>query len=603
MRHLPASEVPFVLLLLALPLATLPGCSEDQGGPATSAGGLQNQTDGMASGGVGIPGSGGGLLGSGGGSAGGPGVGGVVGVGGGVSGVGGGSASGGGSATGGAPASICQVGDPSSIQGEVIDDMEAAGAGWFASNDGATQQTPSGGAFAPGAGLEGPGAGGSETALHSTANVPENAEWGATVQLDFADATTASQWEGVKFWAKGSGDIRFNLVSSATLPPDAGGTCSGECYDSHGTRVSLRADWTEVKVHFSDVRQEGFGTAVDFNPGDLVAIAIQTKNPGSYDIWLDDLEFFTEQGSPDCATYPGDSRCEPTADYCDECSQDPRCECVLSECIETGVLAGPLACNGQVMNNRQGGSTRYWINQASSDRDTSGGYEALGCGIPVISKGSDQGSAASQDKVVGAPGDGTLFGALNSTDFGSDAALCGACVLVNESVKIQIVDECPNRPGAQGNPACTQGHIDLSVAAANQVGGDNPGISWRVVECDNAAPEYFWHWDSTNFWGALSIAGLRYPAAKVELQDGSTWLEGKRKPYWGAWIFGQDDEIPGSSGSVPPPPWTVRITDIHGQVIQDQFTSTNEQIPNQVQNGTAVPYPSLGAVQLPVCGM
>ena len=229
-----------------------------------------------------------------------------------------------------------------------------------------------------------------------------------------------------------AGSLRLNLVTSGTLPADEGGTCSGTCYDSHGARVALRDDWSEVKVYFSEVTQEGFGTAVSFDAAALMAIALQMKTPGNYDIWLDDLTFFTEEGMPDCVNYPGDSRCEPTDAYCAECAQDPRCECVLSECIETGVLEGPLACNQQLMNQRQGGSTRYWISQASSDRDTSGGYEALGCGFPVISKGFDQNSAASDDKVAGAPGDGTLFGALNSADFGADARLCGACVLIND---------------------------------------------------------------------------------------------------------------------------------------------------------------------------
>jgi hypothetical protein len=529
------------------------------------------------------------------------------------SGATGGGSSGGGGAVGGSGAggtpSICMVGDPNSMSAELIDDMEKAagisgtqGGSWYASNDGATVQTPAGG-FSQGAGLEGPGANSSAYALHTTATVKDGAEWGATVQLDFSSTVDAAKWDGVKLWVKGSGSPRLNLVTAGTLPADSGGTCSTNCYDSHGVRLSLSADWKQVKIPFDTLLQEGFGTAVAFDPATLKAVALQMKTAAAYDVWLDGLEFYTEQGNADCTNYPGDSRCEPTEAYCAECAQDPRCECLLMTCIETGVITGPLACKQDVMKNRNGGSTRYWINQASADRDHSGGYEALGCGIPVISKGGDQGSAATQDKVVGAPGGGTMFGALNSSDFGTNAGLCGACVLINDKVKIQLVDECPNRAGAQGNPACTSGHIDLSVAAANAVGGNNPGISWKVVECDNAAPEYFWHWDSTNFWGALSIASLKWPAARVELKDGDTWLEGKRKPYWGSWVFGKDDDIAGSSGSVPPPPWIVRITDTHGQVMLDKFTSTDGKIPNPVQNGTAVPYPSLGMVQLPVCSM
>jgi expansin (peptidoglycan-binding protein) len=507
------------------------------------------------------------------------------------------------------PPSKCLLGDPNSISAELIHDVEdgegsvevgGALGTWYISSDAATSRTPNGN-FTVGAGIEGPGVKSSAYALHATLEVPANAEWGGVAQLTFDSPISASQWEGVKFFAKGSGTATVKVVSANTVPTAEGGTCTSGCSDSHGSRLSLSADWTEVKVYFDQVRQVGFGTEVAFDPSALLGIGIQAQDAGSYDFWIDDLQFFTDQGTPDCAAYPGDSRCEATDEYCQECATDARCECVLDECITSGVLEGPLSCNQQSQSTRQGGSTRYWINQASSDRDLSGGYEALGCGNPVLSKGTDQGSAASQDKVAGAPGDGTLFGALNSQDFGENAALCGACVRVNDRVTIQIVDECPNRPGAQGNPSCTSGHIDLSVAAANQVGGDNPQISWRVVACENTSPEYYWHWDSEVFWGALTITGLKYPAAKVELKDGSNWIQGVHRSYWGAWIFGKDDSIPGSAGTVPPSPWTVRITDIHGQVMQDQFASPSGDYPNPVQNGRPVPYVGTGLIQLPMC--
>lgn len=507
------------------------------------------------------------------------------------------------------PPSKCLLSDPNSISAELIHDVEDgvssvevgdARGTWYISSDAATTRTPNGD-FTKNAGIEGPGVKSSQYALHGSLEVPANAEWGGVAQLTFDSPISATQWEGVKFFAKGSGTVTVKLVSANTVPTDQGGTCTTGCDDSHGSRLSLSADWTEVKVYFDQVRQVGFGTEVAFDAGALLGVGIQAQDPGSYDFWIDDLQFFTDQGTPDCATYPGDSRCEATEAYCQECTEDSRCECVVGECITSGVIEGPLSCNQQSQMTRQGGSTRYWISQASSDRDHSGGYEALGCGNPVLSKGADQGSAASQDKVAGAPGDGTLFGALNSQDFGEAAGMCGACVRVNDRVTIQIVDECPNRPGAQSNPSCTSGHIDLSVAAANQVGGDNPQISWRLVPCENTSPEYYWHWDSEVFWGALTITGLKYPAAKVELKDGSNWIQGVHRSYWGAWIFGKDDAIPGSTGTVPPSPWTVRITDINGQVMMDQFASASGDYPNPVENGRPVPYVGTGMVQLPMC--
>ncbi len=64
--------------------------------------------------------------------------------------------------------------------------------------------------------------------------------------------------------------------------------------------MTLREEWTEVEVLFEDLSQEGFGTPVDFDPSTVLAIAVAAKEPGSYDIWLDDVRFFKEQGMSDC---------------------------------------------------------------------------------------------------------------------------------------------------------------------------------------------------------------------------------------------------------------------------------------------------------------
>jgi expansin (peptidoglycan-binding protein) len=508
-------------------------------------------------------------------------------------------------------AANCGVADPASIREELVDDAESgsgaiSGTGrvgkWFASNDKSTQQIPADAAnFSVGAGIEGPGAAGSMYAVHSTLTVPANSPWGGVIQVDFSsprgakDASDrkpydASAFSGVKFLAKGSGSVQVQVLSANIVPSSQGGTCNDKCYDAHSTSLTLTSDWKEVRVPFASLAQSGVGAAAPFTANAIIGFAIKAAVGGAYDVWVDNLAFYSES-KPDCAKYPGDARCPVTEAYCIGCAAEPRCKCVVNKC-ETGVITGPLACSAEAATVHTGGSTRYWISQASKDRDTSGGYEALACGFPVMSKGADGGSAATQDKILGAPGGGTLFAALNSTDFGANAALCGACVRVNDKVTVQIVDECPNRPGQQGNPACTAGHLDLSVAAANQVGGNNPQISWKIVPCDSPAPQYLWVKNSGPNWGGLVIAGLTYPARKVELKSGTGWVEAHRQDYWGPWIF----------NAVPPSPWTVKVTDMHGQVVVDTFESAGGAYANPTSGGVVQPYASLGATQLPICG-
>ena len=62
-------------------------------------------------------------------------------------------------------------------------------------------------------------------------------------------------------------------------------------YNYHGKRMAPAKEWTPVTVEFSKIAQEdGWGTAVDFDPSHITGISIQVKGPDDTDsLAIDDV--------------------------------------------------------------------------------------------------------------------------------------------------------------------------------------------------------------------------------------------------------------------------------------------------------------------------
>ena len=67
-------------------------------------------------------------------------------------------------------------------------------------------------------------------------------------------------YDGIVFQAKGtaSGAVRVMAVTKQIAGTAEGGTCddgnpSNNCWQSYGKDVTLQADWTEVRIRFSDL--------------------------------------------------------------------------------------------------------------------------------------------------------------------------------------------------------------------------------------------------------------------------------------------------------------------------------------------------------------
>src|SRR5262249_46831759 len=171
-----------------------------------------------------------------------------------------------------------------------------------------------------------------------------------------------------------------------------------------------------------------------------------------------------------------------------------------------------------------------------------------------------------------------MVGAMNHTDYAGSAA-CGGCVHLqgpNGAITIRIVDQCPE---------CPAGNVDLSPDAFSKIADLSAGrvpISWSYVACDVMGPLVYHFKDGSNqWWTAIQIRNHRYRIAKLEYKaDSGSYVAVERLDYN---YFVKAD-------SMGPGPYSLRVTDDNGQVVEDSG------IPS-LDNADAP-----GSAQFPVCG-
>lgn len=137
-----------------------------------------------------------------------------------------------------------------------------------------------------------------------------------------------------------------------------------------------------------------------------------------------------------------------------------------------------------------------------------------------------------------------------------NALACGACLEVrgtftSGTVTVRVVDR------AGGN-----GGILLTRAAMDQIspGGSSVRVDWRLVPCETAGRpvRYYVKEDSNSGYVGIQVRDARYPVAKMSAVGSTTTLPLTLQSYnyWTSSTLGL--------GTV-----TLRITDIHGQVLDD----------------------------------
>jgi expansin (peptidoglycan-binding protein) len=152
-----------------------------------------------------------------------------------------------------------------------------------------------------------------------------------------------------------------------------------------------------------------------------------------------------------------------------------------------------------------------------------------------------------------------MVAAISYEDYGS-ADYCGTYVEVygpEGTVTVRIVDKCPD---AQ----CTAGHLDLSREAFAQIAPLERGIvpiTWRVVSPELSGPiAYHFKEGSNQWWTAVQVRNHRNPVTKLEYQTaGGGWVAAPRVDY----------NFFLEAAGMGPGPYTFRVTDSYGNVLED----------------------------------
>jgi hypothetical protein len=136
--------------------------------------------------------------------------------------------------------------------------------------------------------------------------------WGAAMGVSFTGegldtaVYDASAMSGVRFWMKSDVPVWVEALTRATVLPGHGGDCSDamtatNC-DNHFAFLISRPErgWAEYRVPYSALTQGG-GSAT-WNPRELLGLQFRVGSGASFDVWIDDMSFYT------CAA----SECVPT---------------------------------------------------------------------------------------------------------------------------------------------------------------------------------------------------------------------------------------------------------------------------------------------------
>ncbi|MEM7154458.1 MAG: hypothetical protein AAF799_16545 [Myxococcota bacterium] len=179
---------------------------------------------------------------------------------------------------------------------EAIPEVDGRVGFWFTYNDESPMgmQTPAPGSFQP----TEMGATGTEFSARTFGDGFDS--WGAGMAVvlnnDFDGNCPydASSYDGVTFYARGMGQIRFMITTRATTELKAGGTCDpsmGQCADHHGVFIDLVDSWTEYTFTWEELTQLGWGIEAEFNPRRIMEFNWQTVVDEPFDFSVDELAF------------------------------------------------------------------------------------------------------------------------------------------------------------------------------------------------------------------------------------------------------------------------------------------------------------------------
>jgi hypothetical protein len=142
--------------------------------------------------------------------------------------------------------------------------------------------------------------------------------WGASLSIETEfECYDASGYDGIKFWAKGSGGVWLHANALSNISVDTTGTCvtnCGLCFENCGGHSSathaLSAEWTLYSVRWTELEQL-LPESIPFDPSTIVTVTLETAPPvaeglpWNFDLWLDDISFMQKQPSSAGDAGPG----------------------------------------------------------------------------------------------------------------------------------------------------------------------------------------------------------------------------------------------------------------------------------------------------------
>ena len=177
-----------------------------------------------------------------------------------------------------------------------------------------------------------------------------------------------------------------------------------------------------------------------------------------------------------------------------------------------------------------------------------------------------------------------MYAAINNAQYNTDYG-CGLCALVvtdespKNAIRVRMIDQCPE---------CAKGSLDFSDTAWKALTNISPGrikITWTVIPCDIAVGSYpalvtsskvkfKFKSGSTQYWWEVQVFNTKYPVAKVEVKNGSSYstLTHKDYNYWG--------------GVTATPPFTFRVTLADSTVIT--ATGVTIAVPSEDEGTTTM---------------
>ena len=138
-----------------------------------------------------------------------------------------------------------------------------------------------------------------------------------------------------------------------------------------------------------------------------------------------------------------------------------------------------------------------------------------------------------------------MYAAINNAQYNQDYG-CGLCALVvtdespKNAIRVRMIDQCPE---------CAKGSLDFSDTAWKALTSISPGrikITWSVIPCDidvgsypalvtDSKVKFKFKSGSTQYWWQVQVFNTKYPVAKLEVKNGSSYVSMTHKDYnyWG----------------------------------------------------------------------